>query len=305
MSEEKTITSVLKEATEGILTEEALSDIEAVFEQSINERVALHVEKALAEQDEDHADKLEKLLEAIDTDHTAKLNKLVDAINHDHADKLSHAAKKFNQTLNEDASVFKKELVGNISNYLDLYLEKNIPAEDIKKAMRNTTAVKMLGQLREALAVDNALSKKSIRGAVKDGKNKIDTLSKETQQLQENNQKLAHELTIAHSQLVLENKTKGLPESKKKYMFKVLGNKTPKFIQENFDYTLKLLEKTEEQRLETFKKQATENKPKVDRVAKTQVIAEKIEQKQPVVEQQISEPANPLLENYMAELKKT
>lgn len=304
MSEEKTITSVLKEATEGILTEEALSEIEAVFEQSINERVALHVEKALAEQDEDHADKLEKLLEAIDTDHTAKLNKLVDAINHDHADKLAQAAKKFNKTLNEDAGAFKQELVGNISNYLDLYLEKAIPAEDIKKAMRNTTAVKMLGQLREALAVDNALSKKSIRGAVKDGKTKIDTLSKETQQLQESNQKLTHELMKAQSQLVLEHKTAGLPNSKKKYMFKVLGNKTPKFIEENYDYTLKLLEKTEEQRLENFKKEAEQSKPKVDRVAKTQVIAEKTEQ-QPVVEQQVSEPANPLLENYMAELKRT
>lgn len=304
MSEEKTITSVLKEATEGILTEEALSEIEAVFEQSINERVALHVEKALAEQDEDHAEKLEKLLEAIDTDHTAKLNKLVDAINHDHADKLAQAAKKFNTTLNEDASSFKQELVSNISNYLDLYLEKAIPAEDIKKAMRNTSAVKMLSQLREALAVDNALSKKSIRGAVKDGKTKIDTLSKETQQLQENNEKLAHELTIAKSQLVLEHKTAGLPASKKKYMFKVLGNKSPKFIEENYDYTLKLLEKTEEQRLETFKKEAEQSKPKVDRVAKTQVIAEKTEQ-QPVVEEQVSEPANPLLENYMAELKRS
>jgi len=122
--------------------------------------------------------------------------------------------------------------------------------------------------------------------------------------LQENNQKLAHELTLAKSQLVLEHKTAGLPASKRKYMFKVLGNKTPKFIEENYDYTLKLLEKTEEQRLETFKKQATESKPKVDRVAKTQVIAERVEQ-QPVVEQQASQSANPLLENYMAELKRT
>lgn len=304
MSEEKTITNVLKEATEGILTEEALSEIEAVFEQSINERVALHVEKALAEQDEDHAEKLEKLLEAIDTDHTAKLHKLVDTINHDHADKLAKAAKKFNNTLNEDASAFKDELVSNISNYLDLYLEKAIPAEDIKKAMRNTSAVKMLSNLREALAVDNALSNKSIRGAVKDGKNKIETLSKETQQLQENNDKLTHELVKAQAQLVLEHKTAGLPVAKRKYMFKVLGNKTPKFIEENYDYTLKLLEKTEEQRLENFKKEAQQSKPKVDRVAKTQVVSEKVEQT-PVVEEQASEPANPLLENYMSELKRT
>jgi len=305
MSEEKTITSVLKDATEGILTEEALSEIESVFEHSINERVALHVEKALAEQDEDHADKLEKLLEAIDTDHTGKLNKLVDAINHDHAEKLAQAAKKFNQTLNEDAGTFKQELVSNISNYMDLYLEKAIPAQDIKKAMRNTSAVKMLGQLREALAVDNALSKKSIRGAVKDGKQKIDTLATETKQLQENNQKLTHELVKAQSKLVLEHKTAGLPATKKKYMFKVLGNKTPKFIEENYDYTLKLLEKTEEQRLENFKKEAEQAKPKVDRVAKTQVLAEKVEQQQSSTLTQPEQSSNPLLENYMSELKRT
>jgi hypothetical protein len=162
MSDKPTITTVLKEATEGILTEDVLSEIETVFEESVKERVALHVEKALAEQDDDHAQKLEKLLEAIDADHTQKLKHLVESINRDHATKLAAAAKKFNTTLNEDASGFKDELVNNVSNYLELYLERAIPQEDIRRAMKNTTAVKMLTQLREALAVDSALSQKSI-----------------------------------------------------------------------------------------------------------------------------------------------
>lgn len=302
MSEENTITSVLKEATEGILTEEALSEIENVFEKSVNERVALHVEKALAEQDEDHAEKLEKLLEAIDADHTVKLNKLVDAINHDHAGKLSQAAKKFNQTLNEEAHGFKQELVNNVSNYLELYLEKAIPQEDIRRAMKNTSAVRMLSQLREALAVDNALSKDSIRGAVKDGKHKMDALDKQVHELNENNQKLAGELIKAQSQLILEHRTAGLPESKRKYMFKVLGNKTPEFIKENYDYTLRLLEKTEEQRLENFKQEAEQSKTKVDRPTRKQVISE---QAKPELPPEPAAPANPLLDNYMAELKRT
>lgn len=304
MSDKATITSVLKEATEGILTEDALAEIEAVFEESVKERVALHVEKALAEQDDDHAAKLEKLLEAIDTDHTGKLNKLVEAINTDHASKLAKAAKKFNKTLNEDASVFKEEVVSNISNYLELYLERAIPQEDIKRAMNNTSAVRMLKQLREALAVDSALAQDTIRGAVKDGKNKIQTLDKQVSSLNENNEQLTRELVRARSQLVLESRTKDLPETKRKYMFKVLGNKTPEFIEENYDYTLKLLEKTEEERLEGFKKEAASAKQIVDRPTKKQVIAE---QKESVVTEDKSsdQPQSGLLPNYMDELRRT
>ena len=307
MSEQATITSVLKEATEGILTEDALSEIETVFEESVKERVALHVEKALAEQDDDHAAKLEKLLEAIDTDHTDKLNKLVEAINHDHAGKLAEAAKKFNRTLNEDASSFKDELVSNVSNYLELYMERAIPQEDIKKAMKNTSAVRMLSQLREALAVDSALSKDTIRGAVKDGKHKIEKLGSTVSKLNEDNQQLTQELIKARSQLMLENKTKDLPTSKKKYMYKVLGNKTPEFIEENYEYTLKLLEKTEEERLEGFKKEAAESKQIVDRPTKTQVIAEKATKPASVdtINESQQSSDDVLLTNYMDELRRS
>jgi len=309
MSDKPTITTVLKEATEGILTEDVLSEIESVFEESVEERVALHVEKALAEQDEDHAEKLEKLLEAIDADHTQKLRHLVESINRDHASKLAAAAKKFNSTLNEDAGSFKEELVNNVSNYLELYIERAIPQEDIRKAMRNTSAVKMLSQLREALAVDNALSQKSIRGAVKDGKNKIDTLGTELAQLNEQKAQMQQELMKAKSDLLLERKTQDLPSNKRKYMYKVLGNKTPKFIEENFDYTLNLLEKTEQDRLAAYKQEAEQSKSKVDRPTK-QVIAEQTksepEQQTPVIEESIEQtPDNPLLTNYMEELKRT
>lgn len=308
MSDKPTITTVLKEATEGILTEDVLSEIETVFEESVKERVALHVEKALAEQDDDHAQKLEKLLEAIDADHTQKLKHLVESINRDHATKLAAAAKKFNTTLNEDASGFKDELVNNVSNYLELYLERAIPQEDIRRAMKNTTAVKMLSQLREALAVDSALSQKSIRGAVKDGKQKIDHLGTEVAQLNEQKQLMEKELLKAKSDLLLEQKTKELPSNKRKYLYKVLGNKTPKFIEENFDYTLSLLEKTEQDRLASYKQEVEETKSKVDRPTK-QIISEQA-QEQPeesneVLQESTTETGNPLLTNYMEELKRT
>jgi hypothetical protein len=167
----------------------------------------------------------------------------------------------------------------------------------------------MLSQLREALAVDNALSQKSIRGAVKDGKNKIDTLGTELAQLNEQKAQMQQELMKAKSDLLLERKTQDLPSNKRKYMYKVLGNKTPKFIEENFDYTLNLLEKTEQDRLAAYKQEAEQSKSKVDRPTK-QVIAEQTKsepgQQTPVIEESIEQTSdNPLLTNYMEELKRT
>ena len=58
----KTVNAILKEATEGLLTDETLGLIEEAFNSAVNERAQLHVEKALIEQDEDYAGKLTKLL---------------------------------------------------------------------------------------------------------------------------------------------------------------------------------------------------------------------------------------------------
>ena len=88
-------------------------------------------------------------------------------------------------------------------------------------------------------------------------------------------------------------------------MFKVLGNKTPEFIEENYNYTLKLLEKTEEDRLASFKKEAEQKKEIVDRPTKkqTQVISENT-QAANTAQAVTDEQANPLLSNYMEELQR-
>jgi hypothetical protein len=126
--------------------------------------------------------------------------------------------------------------------------------------------------------------------------------------LNEQKQQMEKELLKAKSDLLLEQKTKELPSNKRKYLYKVLGNKTPKFIEENFDYTLSLLEKTEQDRLASYKQEVEETKSKVDRPTK-QIISEQA-QEQPeesneVLQESTTETGNPLLTNYMEELKRT
>ena len=272
----ETITDILKEATNDLLTEEVLTQIEEAFNIAVNEKteelVYLHVEKALTEQDEAHAGKLEKLLETIDNDHTKKLHRVVNAVTQNHTGKLKNVVSMYQSTLNEEAGGFKNDLVENISTYLDVYLEEKCPEAEIAEAVKSKKAERLLEQLRGTLGVDLALANESIASAVVDGKEQIDASTETIGELEVHNEELTGELIKARSHILLTEKTNGLPENKSKYIFKVLSGKSEQFINENFDYTLKLFDKTEEERLEQYKQEATSTPSElVDRVITEQV----------------------------------
>lgn len=262
----KNVVDVLKEATKDILTEQTLNEIQQAFEASVNEKVKIHVEKALAEQDEDHSKKLEALVEAIDKDHVAKLNKVVAAIDENHSGKLKAIVEKYQKALSGEAKNFKNETINDISTYLEAYLDEVVPAEDIKKAVANRKANDTLAKVRNLLAVDAAIAQESIREAVIDGKKQLDEARKELESAKERVVVLEKELNKTQANLLLEQKTRELPENKKKFIQKLLGNKDAAFIKENYDYTLKLFNKTEEERLSTIRDEAEKQTEVVDRV---------------------------------------
>ncbi len=292
----KDITSILKEAVGDIITQETLDQIETVFNEAVDSRSVIRAEKALVEQDQTHADKLESLLEAIDKDHTDKLEKVVEALDKNHAQKLVQLVKRYESTLTEDASGFKNTLVESISNYLEEYIDENIPLQDVQEAIRNNKAVKVLESLRSTLGVDLALSKETIKDAIHEGKVEIDQSHKKITQLSENNNNLANQVTQLQSHILLSEKTQDLPKQKQQYMHRVLSNKSPEFITENFDYTLRLFDKTEEEKIVKIKQEAVaKRRPEVDR---------------PIVEsttptnKQSNNDSNPLGNVYMSELGK-
>lgn len=276
------VVDALKQATGDLLNEESLAAIEQSFNESVDakvvELVTLQVEKALVEQDEDHAAKLESLLEAIDTDHTNKLNRVVKAINENHAAKLKNIVKKYSNDVVEEAATFKGDLVDRISNYLELYIENTIPADDIKSAVENKNAQQQLAEMRKFLAVNDALSRYSIKSAIVDGKKQIQESKNTSKTLLDENTKLKTELENHKRQKLLEEKTSGLPAIKKKYISRVLGSKPLDFIEENFEYTLKLFEKSEEDKIMQAKEQAERSKVSIDRPKSSIVQESKTEQ---------------------------
>jgi len=253
--------SALPKQAEEVLTEDSVKAIETAIEEKIN----LSVEAALTNQDELYAEKLEELVGAIDKDHTSKLNRVVKAVDHNNANKLITVVKRYENELNGRANKFKTTLVESISDYLEEYIDEAVPTQAIEEATQNRTSREVLANLRKVLAVDSTLMSESVKEAVVDGKSQIDELSQKVNKLEKENNLLKRAYTVTKAGLVLESKTSHMTGKKKEYMIRILNDKSPKFIEENFSYTERLFDKKEKERLSVIKEEAfTQRKVKTD-----------------------------------------
>lgn len=241
------IASILKTVDKNVLTEETASAIANAFMEAVDEKVqaklGLEVESALLKQDEEHANKLTHLIEAIDKDHTEKLKKVVDAINENHTGKLADLANMYKKSLYEKAEAFSNKLVDELSNYLDLYVEKSLPQNQLEEAVNNTYARKQLETIKSMLQIDPEAINENIKGVLSEGKTQIDNLQVKLNESYKDNQALAEELQKIKTSLVLEHKTRGMNSAKRDYLVKILSDKTPSYIEENFNYVVEMFEK--------------------------------------------------------------
>lgn len=264
------INNILPEQVKDLLTEESLQTIQTAVE----EKAKTLVEAALVEQDDLYSEKLGQLIKAIDKDHTAKLKRVVEAVDRSNAGKLVKLVKKYETEINSDAKNFKSTLVESISNYIEEYIDEAIPTEAIEEATKNRTATEVLKNLRNVLAVDSALMSESVKEALIDGKSQLSEASTRLSTLEKENTLLKEAFNKTKAALILEQKTSNLNGKKKEYLVRVLSDKSPKFIEENFDYTLRLFEKKEQERIGVIKEQAFDN-----RTVKADVPREVIQEK--------------------------
>lgn len=272
------ITTILKEATGGLLQDDSLKAIEEAVNKKVEERVTLAVESALTQQDSEYADQLATFIEAVDKKNAASVDKLVEAIDANHTKYLSKVINKYKRALQTEAVTFKKSLVKQLSKYLEVYLEETIPQNFVESTVLESKAQKVLSNLRKTLAVDSALMKESIVEAVKEGKDQID---ESAQQLVEANKRIAlleKNLERSQSEVIFEKKTATLPTKQREYVKKVLQGKTAKFIAENIEYTINLFEQAEQEKTETLREQALKHVVANDDVpVQRNVIVEKVE----------------------------
>lgn len=281
------IKNILNEQFKDLISEETLNTIEEAFNQAVEEKskekIQLESENLKQKLDESYTAKLEELVEKIDQDHTAKLKKLVEAIDTDHAVKLDKLVKgidkkhtemleqvveKYEGQIAKDAKNFQERIVEEVSNYLDLYIDKNVPTEQISEAVQNIKAAQQINQIRQIVGISEEFIDAEVKEALVDGKKTIDSLRAELNEALKENAELAHKANKAQAKIVLEQKTADMPSAKKQFVNKLLANKAPEYIEENFQYVVDMFEKEQEKEVDLVQesvKQEFVKAPKVDR----------------------------------------
>jgi hypothetical protein len=267
------ITDLLNEDVISVIGEESLVAIQEAFEKKVD----LTAEAALIAQDEVYAEKLNELIKAIDKDHSLKMKRVVEAVDADRTQKLLKIAKKYERTLNEDSSAFKKQMVGAVSIYLDEFLEESISKEDLATAVKNKSAYSVLEKLRGVLAVDSVLMKESVQEAVLDGKTQIDNLAIENSKLKKQLSSLQENFNNIRVNALIEEQISNMATDKKSFIRKTLKDKSFDFVNENFDYVSRLFDKKEKEKIKSITEEAKQKKMDVDFIPEYQnVVSESV-----------------------------
>jgi len=263
------IKELLSNIDNSVLTEESKSEISKVFEEvvseqvtaQLNEKVEVAVNLALVEQDESHEAQLGQILEAIDADHSTKLQKMVENVDKEHTKKLEGIVGHYEQLLGEESKKLVTSLQTDISNFLDLTLDDLLPKDMLKEAVANTKATRKLKKIQEMVSVDEDFINESIREALDDGREQIESLRENMNTVLKENVRLSASNSKIGSELIIERKTKNLKDEKRLFVEQTFKGKSVDYVEENFDYALKMFERREQE---------------VSKVEKVQVLTESV-----------------------------
>lgn len=241
------IQEILDQIGEDVLSADTKKVLVEAFEDSVtqqtNQRLEAEISAALHKLDEEHYNQLQELLDAIDEDHTQKLIETVEAIDEDHTAKFKQMINRYQRIIKEDAQKFKDQLVNQLSNYIDLYLDETIPANDLQEAVNNKQAQKTLHEIKQLISIDEDFINETIREAVSDGKSQIEHLKTELNEAVKSNIRVNQELKKAQSELILEKATSSFNPDKKNFVIKNLKGKDLNYITENIEYVSKMFDR--------------------------------------------------------------
>jgi hypothetical protein len=247
------IEKILESISSEILTDEVKQQIAESFTEAVDAKVEekgrLIAENELNKMDADHTAMMEKILEAQDADHVNKFKTAVATLDKQQSAKLQVVIEKYEKELKEGAESLREELIGKVSNYLDLYLEESIPKNQLQEAVENSRARRMINEVKKIVAVDPEFIDENFKEALKDGHDKIENLRDSLNTQIKENVDLNQSLINAKSELIIEQKTKDLTEQKRTFVTKLLEGKKPEEIEENFKFVVEMYDREESDRV--------------------------------------------------------
>lgn len=284
--------TIFEKVDSDILSEDVLKSLTSLIEgkisKKVEERSTLEVESALKLQLEKFEKASGVVIQRIDEDHLGKIRQVVEHLNKSHTDKLIQIKEGYEKIIKETAVSNRDSIVEGINDFIDMYIEQNLPREQIAEAARNQFAMKQIDEARRILGIDDKFIKNNVKEALVDGKRQVDKLIKE-------NTDLKRHRIVEESNNILSKKVSNLPANVAKFVRSRLEGKSPEFIKENFQYVIDLYKRSQKQE----KTAALINENKNLNVDRTRVADEILKEQKEIRTSNQSNPNNPMEDMYL------
>lgn len=260
----KNIADLLPEAIVNAMSEESLSvlkeEFERLVEAKVAERISIATAAAEASLDEEVNKKCIDLVEKIEEAHKIGLEKVYNHLNEKHESQLNAVRNYYKTQIGREALKFKNVLIESVSRYIDAHVDKFIPYKDVKAAMKNDTAMKVLESFKSILNVNEATTNKAIRSAVLEGHDMLKNAQNKTAALQNKNAKLQKQLDEMAESYAFERNISQLDEDTQNFVIRLAKKGGVGYVNENMDYICNLYERKLDQDRKALAAKEMENK---------------------------------------------
>ena len=243
----KNIADLLPEALVKNLSEESLSalkeEFERLVESKVAERVALATAAAETSLDEEVNRQTTELVHKIEEAHKIGLEKVVNHLTEKYENNLEKVRNYYKNQLGREALKFKNTLVESVSKYINARIDKLVPYEEVKAAVKNDTAMKVLESFKQQLNVGEAMKDANVRGAIMEGYSMLQTAKKAEKAASEKAEKLQTQLDEMAESYAFERNLAQLYEDQKNFMIRMAKKAGVGYVNENMSYINSLYEK--------------------------------------------------------------
>lgn len=257
--------SLLPKAILENLSEDSFKKIEEklnnIVESKVAERVDAAVAAAEANFDAEANKDLDKLVTTIEEAHKRMAYKAMMTLKENYNNKLKKVRSYYTGKVQKDADRFTGKLVECVNNFVEARIDKVMPYDELKQALKNNTAMKVLESMKNVLGVSSAAecAKSYLKEPIMEAKQKLIAYNKQCKKLDESNKQLQAKLDESNKQLYLEKKLKGLDEDSAAFMRRTMKNASVEFIKENFDFALDRHKEKMAEEKENLKQRALSN----------------------------------------------
>lgn len=242
--ETKNITDLLPESIKTALSEESLSVINAEFEKlvesKVNERISIATAAAETALDEEVNKRCTELVHKIEEAHKIGLERVFNYLTEKHNKNERLIRNYYKKQLNEEANTFKKRLCENVAKAIDARIDKFIPYNEVKAAVKNDTAMRVLESFKGILNVNEATANKEIRTAILDGDAMLKKSASKVKTLNKQNGELQRQIAEMAESYAFEKNVSQLDEDTKNFVIRFAKKAGIGYVNENMDYLCNL-----------------------------------------------------------------